>query len=224
MDIVVRAAGLTRSYQMGDTTIDALRDVHLTVAGGEFVALAGPSGSGKSTLLNLLGGLDRPTSGQIWIDGVELSANDEPTLTRHRREHVGFVFQSFNLLPRMTAVENVALPLMFSNVPEKKRLERARQLLGRVGLGARLAHRPTQLSAGEQQRVAIARALAGQPVLLLADEPTGNLDTVTGGEIMALLRELNRERALTLLVVTHDPEVARYADRIVRLRDGQVEP
>ena len=223
MNSVVRAVELTRHYQMGDTTIEALRDVDLAIARGEFVALAGPSGSGKSTLLNLLGGLDRPTSGQIWIDGTELSVSDERTLTRHRREHVGFVFQSFNLLPRLTAVENVALPLMFSNVPEKKRLAMARKLLERVGLGARLAHRPTQLSGGEQQRVAIARALAGQPVLLLADEPTGNLDTVTGGEIMALLRELNRERGLTLLVVTHDPEIARFAGRVVRLRDGQVE-
>ncbi|NIO71127.1 MAG: ATP-binding cassette domain-containing protein, partial [Anaerolineae bacterium] len=192
------------------------------------------SGSGKSTVLNLIGGLDRPTSGQVWINGIELSASDERTLTRHRRQHVGFVFQSFNLLPRLTAEENVALPLMFSGVPEKERRARARALLERVGLGPRLTHRPTQLSGGEQQRVAIARALVGQPALLLADEPTGNLDTATGAEIMALLKELNqdqrsarspdRRRGLTLLVVTHDPEVAAFADRIVKLRDGQVEP
>jgi putative ABC transport system ATP-binding protein len=198
------------------------------------VALVGPSGSGKSTVLNLIGGLDQPTSGQVWINGIELSASDERTLTRHRRQHVGFVFQSFNLLPRLTAEENVALPLMFSGVPEKERRARARALLERVGLGPRLTHRPTQLSGGEQQRVAIARALVGQPALLLADEPTGNLDTATGVEIMALLKELNqdqrsarspdRRRGLTLLVVTHDPEVAAFADRIVKLRDGQVEP
>jgi len=234
MDIVVRTVGLTRRYKMGDAFVDALRGVDLTIARGEFVALVGPSGSGKSTVLNLIGGLDRPTSGQVWINGIELSASDERTLTRHRRQHVGFVFQSFNLLPRLTAEENVALPLMFSGVPEKERRARARALLERVGLGPRLTHRPTQLSGGEQQRVAIARALVGQPALLLADEPTGNLDTATGAEIMALLKELNqdqrsarspdRRRGLTLLVVTHDPEVATFADRIVKLRDGQVEP
>jgi putative ABC transport system ATP-binding protein len=204
--------------------VDALRGVDLTIARGEFVALVGPSGSGKSTVLNLIGGLDRPTSGQVWINGTELSTSDERTLTRHRRQHVGFVFQTFNLLPRLTAEENVALPLMFSGVPEKERRGRARVLLEQVGLGPRLTHRPTQLSGGEQQRVAIARALIGQPALLLADEPTGNLDTVTGAEIMALLKELNQEQGLTLLAVTHDPEVAAFADRIVKLRDGQVEP
>ena len=234
MDIVVRTVGLTRRYKMGDAFVEALRSVDLTIARGEFVALVGPSGSGKSTVLNLISGLDRPTSGQVWINGTELSTSDERTLTRHRRQHVGFVFQSFNLLPRLTAEENVALPLMFSGVPEKERRARARALLERVGLGPRLTHRPTQLSGGEQQRVAIARALVGQPALLLADEPTGNLDTATGAEIMALLKELNqdqrsarspdRRRGLTLLVVTHDPEVAAFADRIVKLRDGQVEP
>ncbi len=223
MDNVVRAVGLARRYKMGDSFVDALRGVDLTVARGEFVALVGPSGSGKSTVLNLIGGLDRPTSGQVWINGTELSSSDERTLTRHRRQHVGFVFQSFNLLPRLTAEENVALPLMFGGIPEKKRHTRARALLERVGLEPRLAHRPTQLSGGERQRVAIARALVGQPVLLLADEPTGNLDTAIGAEIMALLKELNRDEGLTLLVVTHDPEVAVFSDRIVKLRDGQVE-
>jgi putative ABC transport system ATP-binding protein len=224
MDVVVRAVGLTRRYKMGDTFVDALQDANLTLTRGEFVALVGPSGSGKSTVLNLIGGLDRPTSGEVWIDGTELGSSDERTLTRHRRQHVGFVFQSFNLLSRLTAEENVALPLMFSGVPEKERRARARALLERVGLGARLTHRPTQLSGGEQQRVAIARALVAQPALLLADEPTGNLDTATGAEIMGLLKELNQEQGLTLLVVTHDTEVAAFADRVVRLRDGQVEP
>jgi putative ABC transport system ATP-binding protein len=223
MDTVVRTVGLTRRYKMGDAFVDALQGVDLTIARGEFVALVGPSGSGKSTVLNLIGGLDRPTSGQVWINGIELSASDERTLTRHRRQHVGFVFQSFNLLSRLTAEENVALPLMFSGVPEKERRARARLLLERVGLGPRLTHRPTQLSGGEQQRVAIARALVGQPALLLADEPTGNLDTATGAEIMALLKELNQEKGLTLLVVTHDPEVAAFADRTVRLRDGRIQ-
>jgi putative ABC transport system ATP-binding protein len=223
MDTVVRAVGLTRRYKMGDAFVDALRGVDLAIRHGEFVALVGPSGSGKSTVLNLVGGLDRPTSGQVWIDDVELSATDERTLTRHRREHVGFVFQTFNLLPRLTAEENVALPLMFSGVPHKERLERARALLERVGLGHRLTHRPSQLSGGEQQRVAIARALVGQPALLLADEPTGNLDTTTGGEIMGLLQGVKQEGNLTLLVVTHDPEVAAFADRVVKLRDGRVE-
>jgi len=223
MDVVVRAVGLTRRYEMGDTSVDALRGVDLAIARGECVALVGPSGSGKSTVLNLIGGLDRPTSGEVWINGTELGNSDERTRTRHRRQHVGFVFQSFNLMPRLTAEENVALPLMFSGVPEKERMARAQALLKRVGLGPRLTHRPTQLSSGEQQRVAIARALVAQPALLLADEPTGNLDTVTGAEIMHLLKELNQERDLTLLVVTHDAEVAAFADRIVILRDGQVE-
>jgi putative ABC transport system ATP-binding protein len=208
---------------MGDAFVDALRGVDLTVARGEFVALVGPSGSGKSTVLNLVGGLDQPTSGQVWINGTELSGSDERTLTQHRRRHVGFVFQSFNLLPRLTAEENVALPLMFSDVSEKERRARARALLERVGLEHRLEHRPTQLSGGEQQRVAIARALVGEPALLLADEPTGNLDTTTGAEIMALLKKLNQEGGLTLLVVTHDAEVAAFADRVVELRDGRVE-
>ena len=223
MDDVVRAVDLTRRYEMGNTFVDALRGVDLTIARGEFVALVGPSGSGKSTVLNLIGGLDRPTSGEVWFNGTELSSSDERTLTLHRRRHVGFVFQSFNLLPRLTAEENVALPLMFSGVPEPERLAQARALLERVGLGERLTHQPTQLSGGEQQRVAIARALVSQPDLLLADEPSGNLDTATGADIMRLLKQLNQEQGLTLLVVTHDPEVAAFADRIVRLRDGKVE-
>jgi putative ABC transport system ATP-binding protein len=223
MDTVVRTVGLARRYKMGDTFVYALRGVDLEIARGEFVALVGPSGSGKSTVLNLIGGLDRPTSGQVWVDGTELSGSDENTLTCHRRQRVGFVFQSFNLLPRLTAEENVALPLMFGGVVEKERRSRARTLLQQVGLSERLTHRPTQLSGGEQQRVAIARALVGQPTLLLADEPTGNLDTTTGVEIMRLLKELNQEHKLTLLVVTHDPEVAAFADRVIGLRDGQVD-
>jgi putative ABC transport system ATP-binding protein len=222
---VVRAVALTRHFQMGDSRVEALSEVDFELAQGEFVALVGPSGSGKSTLLNLIGGLDRPTSGEIWIDSQRLDANDEAALTRHRRERVGFVFQTFRLLPRLTAQENVALPLMFSGIPESERWTQAREMLRLVGLEHRLRHRPSQLSGGEQQRVAIARALVGHPCLLLADEPTGNLDTATGAEIMALLQTLRgpgEDQALTLLVVTHDPEVAAFADRCLRLRDGRL--
>ncbi|MFN2185324.1 MAG: ABC transporter ATP-binding protein [Anaerolineae bacterium] len=218
----IRAVGLTRTFEVGETTVEALRSINLTVDRGQFVALVGPSGSGKSTLLNLVGGLDRPTSGELWINGVELSASKEKALTEHRRQRVGFVFQSFNLLPRLTAVENVALPLMFVGVDQRERLERAVELLAQVGLSDRLDHRPTQLSGGEQQRVAIARALVNHPAIILADEPTGNIDTTTGAEIMALLRHLNREQGVTLLLVTHDPEAASFADRIIQLRDGQI--
>jgi putative ABC transport system ATP-binding protein len=186
-ELAIRAVNLSRTFEMGETTIEALRGIDLEVARGQFVALVGPSGSGKSTFLNLVGGLDRPSGGELWVDGVELSASREKALTEHRRGRVGFVFQSFNLLPRLTAVENVAVPLMFVGVPEPERMERARELLVKVGLEDRLEHRPTQLSGGEQQRVAIARALVGRPTIILADEPTGNIDSATGAEIMALL-------------------------------------
>ena len=220
--VAFRAVDLTRSFVIGETRIDALRGINLEVTEGQFVALVGPSGSGKSTLLNLVGGLDRPTGGQLWVDSVELSACKEKALIEHRRRRVGFVFQSFNLLPRLTALENVALPLMFVGVHEQERVERARNLLVSTGLKDRMEHRPNQLSGGEQQRVAIARALVGQPAIILADEPTGNLDSDTGSEIMALLRHLNHAQGVTLLLVTHDPEAASYADRVVQLRDGRI--
>jgi putative ABC transport system ATP-binding protein len=216
----IRAIDLARTFEVGETTIEALQGINLVVPKGQFLALVGPSGSGKSTFLNLVGGLDRPSSGELWVDGVELSASEELVLTEHRRRRVGFVFQSFNLLPRLTALENVALPLMFVGVPERERLGRATELLSQVGLAERLEHRPTQLSGGEQQRVAIARALVGQPAIILADEPTGNIDSETGAEIMALLRRLNREQGVTLMLVTHDPEAAAFADRVIQLRDG----
>jgi putative ABC transport system ATP-binding protein len=218
----IRAIGLSRRFEVGEIQIHALRDVSLEVAAGQFVALVGPSGSGKSTFLNLVGGLDRATRGELWIDGVELSASKEKTLTEHRRKRVGFVFQSFNLLPRLTALENVALPLMFRGVAQSQRLDRAQALLEQVGLAGRIEHRPTQLSGGEQQRVAIARALVNRPAIVLADEPTGNLDSTTGGEIMDLLRRLNREEGVTLLLVTHDVEAAAFADRVIQLRDGRI--
>jgi putative ABC transport system ATP-binding protein len=221
-ELAIRAIDLTRSFEIGETEIQALRGINLNVGKGQFVALVGPSGSGKSTLLNMVGGLDRPTSGELWVNGVELSSSKEKALTEHRRERVGFVFQGFNLLPRLTALENVALPLIFTGVPERDRRDRAQDLLLQMGLQDRVAHRPTQMSGGEQQRVAIARALVSQPDIILADEPTGNVDSATGTEIMSLLRHLNQEQGVTLLLVTHDADAAAYADRIVQLRDGQI--
>jgi putative ABC transport system ATP-binding protein len=218
---IIRLVGLTRQYRMGPTIVSAVAGIDLEIAAGEAVALVGPSGSGKSTLLNLLGGLDRPTSGEIWVDGENIATASPRRLVAHRRERIGFVFQSFNLLPYRTALENVEVPLMVAGLPRTERRARARQLLERVGLAARTDHRPSQLSGGEQQRVAVARALANTPSILLADEPTGNLDSATGTEVMHLLTDLNRD-GLTLIIVTHDMTVASYADRIIRLRDGKV--
>jgi len=219
----IQLVEICRHFELGSTDVKALDKINLEIDQGEFVALVGPSGSGKSTLLNLLGGLDRPTSGALNIQGLGLQNATEVELTAHRRHNVGFIFQSFNLLPTLTALENVALPLMLSGVPLKERHARAADLLKRVGLEHRLDHRPTEMSGGEQQRAAIARALVNNPQLILADEPTGNLDSSTGDEVMRLLRKLNAESGVTLIVVTHDPEVAAYADRIVYLRDGGVE-
>jgi putative ABC transport system ATP-binding protein len=219
---VIRLVGLVRRYTMGAETVAAVAGVDLEIAYGEFVALMGASGSGKSTLLHLIGGLDRPTAGEVWVGGLELGRSKQRELVLHRRHRVGFIFQSFNLLSYRSAVENVEVPMMLAGVPPAKRRERALQLLEQVGLAARAGHRPNQLSGGEQQRVAIARSLANSPTILLADEPTGNLDSATGAGVMDLLRRLNQEQRLTLIVVTHDPAVAAYADRVVRLRDGQI--
>jgi ABC-type lipoprotein export system ATPase subunit/cell division protein FtsX len=218
----IQSNHLCRQYHLGSTEVNALKNIDLEIDQGDFIALVGPSGSGKSTLLNLLGGLDRPTSGEICILDLPLHCASEEELTAHRRHNVGFVFQTFNLLPTLTALENVALPLMLSGVSLDEREERARELLSRVGLEHRLDHRPTEMSGGEQQRAAIARALVNNPKVILADEPTGNLDSATGAEVMHLLHELNVERGVTLIVVTHDPEIASYADRIVHLRDGEI--
>lgn len=220
-DPIIQLKGLTRQYRVGPTTVGAVAGVDLEIARGEAVALVGPSGSGKSTLLNLLGGLDRPSGGEIWVDGEDIAKASAKRLVAHRRERIGFVFQSFNLLVHRTALENVEIPLMVAEIGRSERQAQARKLLERVGLGARIDHRPNQLSGGEQQRVAIARSLANHPSILLADEPTGNLDSNTGTEVMALLRELNAG-GLTLVLVTHDMTVANYADRIVRLKDGKV--
>ncbi len=218
----IKLTNVTRHFKRGGLDVQALRGVDLSIEPGEFVALVGPSGSGKSTLLNLLGGLDRASSGELWLDGTALHTATEADRTLHRRQRIGFIFQSFNLLPRLTALENVAIPLMLSGVSVAEREARAKDLLEKVGLGHRLTHYPTELSGGEQQRTAVARALIHNPSLILADEPTGNLDSKTGEEVMALLKELNREQGITLIVVTHDEEVAAYADRIVKLRDGHI--
>ena len=218
----IKLTNLARYFQRGGLDVQALRGVDLSIEPGEFIALVGPSGSGKSTLLNLLGGLDRASSGELWLNGTALHTATEAARTLHRRQRIGFIFQSFNLLPRLTALENVAVPLMLSGVNVTEREAQARELLEKVGLGHRLDHYPTELSGGEQQRTAVARALIHHPSLILADEPTGNLDSKTGEEVMALLKTLNREQGITLIVVTHDEEVAAYADRIVKLRDGDI--
>jgi putative ABC transport system ATP-binding protein len=219
---VVDAIDVTRSYRLGDdgAVVHALRGVTFSVAPGEFVAIAGPSGSGKSTLLHLLGALERPTSGTIRFSGRDVATLDDGELARLRNREIGFVFQQFQLLGRTSALANVALPLVYAGVSRSDRAARARDALESVGLGHRLDHRPSQLSGGEQQRVAIARAVVTAPRMLLADEPTGNLDTATGAEVMALLRRLNAEREVALVVITHDPEVAAVAPRQINLRDG----
>jgi putative ABC transport system ATP-binding protein len=205
----IQLVDVCRHFELGSTDVKALDKINLEIDQGEFVALVGPSGSGKSTLLNLLGGLDRPTSGELSIQELGLQDATETQLTAHRRHNVGFIFQSFNLLPTLTALENVALPLMLSGVPLKERHACAADLLKRVGLEHRLDHHPTEMSGGEQQRAAIARALVNNPQLILADEPTGNLDSSTGDEVMKLLRSLNAESGVTLIVVTHDPNFDR---------------
>jgi len=222
MTTAIQLVDICRQYHLGSTDVNALNHINLEIDQGEFVALVGPSGSGKSTLLNLLGGLDKPTGGEIKVQSLSLQLATEEELTAHRRHNVGFVFQTFNLLPTLTALENVALPLMLSGVGLVERQTRASEILERVGLSHRLDHRPTEMSGGEQQRAAIARALVNNPTLVLADEPTGNLDSSTGVEVIRLLRELNTERGATLIIVTHDQEVAAYADRVVHLRDGEI--
>ncbi|WP_394339019.1 ABC transporter ATP-binding protein [Halosimplex salinum] len=220
-DTVVELAAVTRTYE-GGATVDALSDVSLSLPEGSYTAVMGPSGSGKSTLLNLVGGLDTPTAGTVRLDGQDLAALSEAERARVRGRTVGFVFQTFNLMPRLTAVENVALPLVFQEWPRADRRERAEELLADVGLGDRLDHQPTELSGGQRQRVAIARALAADPALLLADEPTGNVDTETGERIMDLFEELH-EAGNTILLVTHERHIAEHADRIVHFRDGEIE-
>jgi putative ABC transport system ATP-binding protein len=213
---------VTRIYKMGKEEIRALDGVSLTIPEGQFLAIFGPSGSGKSTLLHIIGGLDSPTSGVVIVDGKDLSKATDKELSAYRNTNVGFVFQMFNLQPAYTALENVALPLVFAKIPPKERRRRAIEALEAVGLSDRIGHRPSELSGGERQRVGIARALVNNPKIILADEPTGNLDTKTGARIVELLARLNEERGVTLVIVTHDPEVARHSHRIIFLRDGKI--
>ena len=218
------AEDVARQYALDGVTVPALRGVSFTIEAGDYVAIVGPSGSGKSTLMHLLGGLDRPTSGRLLIGGRDVAGLDPKELARLRNETIGFVFQSFHLLARTSAVENVALPLVYRGIRAGERRRRAVAMLERVGLGHRLEHRPNQLSGGEQQRVAIARALVTDPQVLLADEPTGNLDTKTGQAVLALLEELNRAQEVALVIVTHDREVAARAERQIVMRDGEIVP
>ncbi len=220
-DIVIETRGLSREYAMGPETVHALRGVDIRIRRNEFVAIMGASGSGKSTLMNLIGCLDTPTSGEYWLNGEEVSSMSDDRLARTRNREIGFVFQTFNLLPRLDALQNVELPLLYGGVRRHMRGQRAMQALERVGLSQRAHHRPNQLSGGQNQRVAIARALVVQPSILLADEPTGNLDSSTGEEVMALFHALHRS-GQTIVMVTHDPTVASQASRRVQLRDGVV--
>ena len=219
---MIELNGVWKTYQVGDQPLHALKDVSLEVEDGGYVAVMGPSGSGKSTLLSILGCLDRPTQGSYRLDGDEVGSLDEPELSEIRRFKLGFVFQSFHLVPRLEAAENVALPMVLAGIPKDERRERVAQALDAVGLGPRAGHRPAELSGGECQRVAIARATVMQPRLLLADEPTGNLDTQTGDEILDLLRGVNRDGS-TVVIVTHDPKIGGRAPRQLSIRDGQVE-
>ena len=218
----ISAVNLTKVYGSGDTAVTALDHVSLQVEPGEFVAVMGPSGCGKSTLLHLLGGLDRPTSGSVTIDGHTLSNLSDAKLTELRRHKIGFIFQFFNLIPVLNAVENAALPITLDGVSQTEARERAKEWLTRFGLSDRLGHRPDQLSGGQQQRVAVARALVADPALILADEPTGNLDTRASEEIAGLLRQVANEWGRSVVVVTHDPRIAAHADRIIFLKDGRI--
>ena len=219
---VIRIVGLTRDYPMGGETVHALRGVDLEIQPNEYVAVMGPSGSGKSTLMNLIGCLDTPTAGQYWLAGTEVSRMTDDELARVRNRQIGFVFQTFNLLPRASALHNVELPLVYAGLPARERRQRAAQALASVGLGDRMEHRPAELSGGQRQRVAIARALVTEPSIILADEPTGNLDSTTSEEIMKIFEDLYHNRGQTIVMVTHEADIARHAARVVTLHDGMV--
>jgi putative ABC transport system ATP-binding protein len=222
MSAIIRTVDLARAYVMGTERIHALRGVSLQIRRNEYVAIMGPSGSGKSTMMNLLGCLDTPTGGEYWLNGLEVSGLSDDELARVRNREIGFVFQTFNLLPRATALHNVELPLVYAGVGRRERRDRAGEALARVGLADRMHHRPNELSGGQRQRVAIARALVNRPSILLADEPTGNLDSVTSEEIMRVFGELHAA-GQTVIMVTHESDIAGHAERVVVLRDGQVE-
>ena len=220
---LIKIEEITKVYQMGDVKVHALRGVSLAIGEGEFVAIMGPSGSGKSTLMNIVGCLDQPTDGRYLLDGTDVGKLNDNSLADIRNSKIGFVFQTFNLLARTTAFQNVTLPLIYGGLGSRQRRERARAALEAVGLGDRMDHRPNELSGGQQQRVAIARALVSEPAIILADEPTGNLDTRSGEEIMRILYDLNKDRGITVVFVTHDPEIAEQTRRIIRIRDGLIE-
>jgi putative ABC transport system ATP-binding protein len=220
--LVIETRDLIKEYFQGGHQLIVLKNINLKIEKGEFMAIMGPSGSGKSTLLNMLGALDRPTSGKVFINGIDISNLNDNGLADLRNKEIGFIFQQFNLIQRMDALHNVELPLSIGGAPHKEREERAKQLLNSVGLGDRIDHRPNQLSGGEQQRVAIARALANDPPLFLCDELTGNLDSKTGQEIMGLLRHLNQDQGKTFVLITHDPNVAQATDRLLQIQDGEI--
>jgi putative ABC transport system ATP-binding protein len=220
---LIQVRDVHRRFPMGDETVHALDGVSLDIRRGEFFGISGPSGSGKSTLLYLLGGLDRPTAGSITVLGQDITSLDENELAVYRRETVGFVYQSFHLIPTMTALQNVELPMIFARVTVKERQARARELLERMGLGNRLNHRPTELSGGQRQRVAIARALTNDPAILISDEPTGNLDSRTGSEVIDLLKQLSRQQGVTVVIVSHDLQVIGATDRYARMQDGKIQ-
>ncbi|MBR4749544.1 MAG: ABC transporter ATP-binding protein [Abditibacteriota bacterium] len=222
-DYVVRTRGVTKEFVTGDTVLQALKGIDLDIYAGEYISIMGPSGSGKSTFFNMVGGLDKPTTGTVFINDVDMAQLDAQELAYLRCRTIGYIFQSFNLLPVMTALENVTLPTIFSGMSRDEGIERAIELLNKVGLGHRLHHRPTELSGGQQQRVAIARSLANNPSIILADEPTGNLDLKTGTEIIDLLKTMNKEQGVTIISATHDLKMLNISDRIVWIRDGAVE-
>ncbi|NOZ71663.1 MAG: ABC transporter ATP-binding protein [Chloroflexi bacterium] len=219
---LIQLKNVTKNYQMGDVTVHALRDMNLEITAGEFIVLLGPSGSGKTTTLNVIGGLDRPTDGSIFVQGEDITSYNNKELTRYRRQKMGFVFQFFNLIPTLTASENVEFALTLVEKDGRRLQEKARDLLGMVGLVDRADHFPSQLSGGEQQRVAIARALANQPPVVLCDEPTGNLDVETGQRVLQVMRELNRQKNTTIVLVTHNSAIAPMADRVVHLHNGSI--
>ena len=222
-DYVIDFRDVTKTYKLGVTIVEALRGVNLSVERGDSVSIMGPSGSGKSTLLHIMGCLDVPTSGKYFLDGIDVATLGSDDLARTRGKKIGFVFQFFHLIPSLNSIENVMLPMMFDSIGEEDRWTKAEALLDKVGLKSRMYHKPNELSGGERQRVAIARALSQNPAVLLADEPTGNLDSAVGAEIITLFHKLHHEEGITLVTVTHDPQIAHYADRVIFIKDGQIE-
>ncbi len=221
-DVVVRLKGVSRIYKNGDNQVAALSDIDLEIRRGEFVALVGPSGSGKTTLLNMIGGLDRPTSGHIWIGDTDITSLSQTALSQVRLNRIGFVFQEYNLIPVLSALENVEYVMLLQGVPEKLRRERALALLGELGLAGMEHRRPSEMSGGQQQRVAVARAIVSEPLIVLPDEPTANLDSVAGAALLDLMREMNEKKGVTFVFSTHDPMVMQRARRIIRMRDGRI--